>query len=83
MKVSFPVILIFTVLFLLALWVLFGGFVVKDKRFIPTPRCEERILPKVDTVQICPSPSRLMRIGEQWICTCRSEVETMKGIQPQ
>jgi hypothetical protein len=64
-------------------WVLFGGFIVKDKRFIPSPRCEERILPKADVVQVCPSPSRLMRIDEQWICTCRSEVDTMKGIQHQ
>lgn len=61
--------------------VLFGAFVVKDTRFMPTPRCEERVLPKADIAQNCQIPSRLMKVGDEWICSCRSEADTMKGIQ--
>ena len=45
-------------------------------------QCEERLLPKADLGSTCPTPSKLMRVGDQWICSCRSEVDTMSGIKP-
>ncbi len=44
-------------------------------------KCEERILSNNPTQTLtCPSPSKLMRVEGTWICSCRSEEQTMKGI---
>lgn len=48
---------------------------------LPLQKCEERILSNNPTQTLtCPSPSKLMRVEGTWICSCRSEEQTMKGI---
>jgi len=80
MKPSIPLILV-TLIAIIEAWFLFGALIVKDTKYIPFPRCEERVLPKADIAQSCSPPSRLMKVGDEWICSCRSEADTMKGIQ--
>ena len=45
--------------------------------------CEESILGANDgklTNSKCPYPSRLMMVNNTWICSCRDEEHTMKGV---
>jgi len=64
-----------------------GIFLRHNQKAIPNflmpASCTERLLTKVDIAQSCPSPSHIMKVGEQWICSCRSEEQTMKGIKSQ
>ena len=46
-------------------------------------RCEEVILGASNgklTNAKCPYPSRLMMVNNTWICSCRDEEHTMKGV---
>lgn len=58
--------------------------------FLPRPsdlvriiKCKEKIVPTDNRIPVeCEYPSRLMKIGDTWICSCRSEEQTLKGIKP-
>jgi hypothetical protein len=52
----------------------------KYPKAISNFQCTERILPKDIDSATCPPPSHLMFIGERWICSCRSEEQTMQGV---
>ena len=43
-------------------------------------RCEESVLGAGTTGGHCPYPSKVMKIDGTWMCSCRSEAETRKGI---
>ena len=43
-------------------------------------RCEESVLGTNITGGHCPYPSKVMKVDDNWICSCRSEAETRKGI---
>lgn len=73
--------LVMTLIAIIESWFLFGSLIVKNPGVAFLPRCEERILPKADIAQSCSPPSRLMKVEDDWICSCRSEADTMKGIQ--
>jgi hypothetical protein len=43
-------------------------------------RCEESVLGTSVTGGHCPYPSKVMKVDNNWVCSCRSEAETRKGI---
>lgn len=60
-----------------------GVLAVKNPKSFYIRTCEERLLPKADILGgSCQPPSKLMKVGDQWMCSCRTEVDTMKGIKP-
>jgi hypothetical protein len=55
--------------------------VSKYPKVVTNFQCTEWMIPKHSDSATCPPHSHLMAVGEQWICSCRSEEQTMKGIQ--
>ena len=71
---------LYTTFVLLAVIAVGGILLIRNPKII-TSRCEERLIPKADLGATCPPPSKLMRVGDSWMCSCRTEEQTMKGIQ--
>jgi hypothetical protein len=44
-------------------------------------KCQESVLGSEASTGRCDYPSRIMRVKGVWICSCRSEAETKKGIE--
>ena len=44
-------------------------------------KCQESVLGKETAIGRCDYPARIMRIKGVWVCSCRSEEETKKGIE--
>lgn len=44
-------------------------------------KCEESVLGPEASSGRCVYPSRVMRVRGVWICSCRTEAETKKGIE--
>jgi hypothetical protein len=44
-------------------------------------KCQESVLGQESVAGHCGYPARIMRIKGVWVCSCRSEEETKKGIE--
>lgn len=44
-------------------------------------KCQESVLGREATSGRCDYPARIMRVQGVWVCSCRSEAETKKGIE--
>jgi len=44
-------------------------------------KCQESVLGTESAVGRCDYPARIMRVKGVWICSCRSESETKRGIE--
>jgi len=44
-------------------------------------KCQESVLGTESAVGRCDYPARIMRVKGVWICSCRSERETKRGIE--
>jgi hypothetical protein len=71
-------------IFWIAFFLILGGALVfwRDVDFrAKFTRCEESVLGQEAAVGRCGYPARVMRVKGVWICSCRSEVETKRGIE--